>query len=181
MKLASGLVHAANVVLVLFTVGAAALHCDNGAVGVEACRQIENKRCEIIANCPNVAIQDDADISRCQLFYRDQCLFGIADATAEPDEIAIETCLEALNQAADCRPADNISACASPPAVASGVDPATATGCELITFPERLAGCGFLAPAPEETTTSDATGAAGGSAAGGSAAGGSAAGGSGGS
>ena len=36
--------------------------CDNGATGVDACRQIETARCEAVAQCPNFAwTPDDID------------------------------------------------------------------------------------------------------------------------
>ena len=52
-------------------------HCGNDAVAVEACRTIESKRCEASMGCID-SIADEDDVTSCQLFYRDQCLFGMA-------------------------------------------------------------------------------------------------------
>jgi hypothetical protein len=149
------LAHVATSALVITVIGAAALHCDNGAVGVEACRQIEDRRCELVVGCPNVSIETEADVIACKSFYRDQCMFGIADAEQDPDDVAIEACLAALSKADACKAAETIAACADPPALAAGVATST-TGCDLIQFPERLADCGFLAG--ETTTTSGGMG-----------------------
>jgi len=120
-------------------------HCGNDAVAVEGCRTIENKRCEAAMGCID-SIADDDDVTACQLFYRDQCLFGMA-VTEDPGEPAIEACVAALDKAALCKGAP-LGECAEPPAVtASGH--LERTGCYVILNPELLADCAFLLPSEE--------------------------------
>jgi hypothetical protein len=155
----------------LLLMGAAVLHCSTGAVGIEACRDIETKKCEVAVDCPGVDISEESDVNECKLFYHDQCMFGIADAEADPDGILVEACIAAIDQAAGCKGAETIADCENAPALASSVN-SDATACELILFPQRLADCNFLA-APGEGSGGTGTGSEGGAGGTGGAAGGS--------
>ncbi|MSP25882.1 MAG: hypothetical protein EXR75_12130 [Myxococcales bacterium] len=132
-----------------------ATQCDNGAVGVDACRRIEEQKCEALVGCPFVAIKDEGDVAACKLAYRDQCLFGIADAQS-PDDVALEACLAAIRGASTCK-LEFISDCDGAPPLFTGSDPAKTTGCDATYAPERLEACAFLRPP-------DGTGGAGGAA-----------------
>jgi hypothetical protein len=141
----------------LVAVLAAAKGCDNGATGVDACRRIEDKRCQLVLGCPGVPVTDEDEVLACQNFYRDQCLFGVADGIS-PDNPQVEACLDALDRARRCQDAGTpIGSCADAPALAETLDPAT-TGCSLVLLPEKLAGCGFLRPAPPAPETTATTG-----------------------
>ena len=171
-------------ILGLFALGVAAVDCGNDAQGVDACRTIESRRCELVRGCPASSVVSESDVNVCKLFYRDQCMFGIANnATVRaPDEALVAACLAALNQAAACR-GDTASTCAEPPTLATSVE-GDPTGCALIGTPEHLEACAFLAPRPAEGSGGGAGGSGGAGGAGGAggtgAAGGAATGGAGG-
>ena len=124
--------------------GTVALQCDNGAVGEEACRTLESRRCELAVGCKQFAIETEEDVSACKMFYRDQCEFGVADGK-EPDDVELDACMKALDKAEACKSATTLADCDGP-AVASNVDPAATSACFLIECPEYLADCGFLRP-----------------------------------
>ena len=130
------------------------LNCDNGATGVDACQQIESKRCQAVVGCPGITITTQADVIQCQQLYRDQCLFGMADA-ADPDQRGIDACLAAIDAAAACKGSGAVASCTAPPALSMD-DPAKVDACLLLIEPERLEGCRFLLP-PEQQTTSTST------------------------
>ena len=139
-------------------------HCSSDAKGIEACQRIESRRCELAVGCPEFpAVTDDADIIECKQVYRDQCDFGIAQGQ-DPDELAIELCLQALEEANLCRDQD-LASCPDAPLLNQlmlntggdgillpgevPVDPALIHGCSVIHRPEFLAACSFLAPFPD--------------------------------
>ncbi len=140
----------------LAAVGATALHCDNGASGVEACRAIEDRRCEAALGCSALPIDTEDDVHACKLFYRDQCEFGVADGK-DPDAVELDACLTAIEQATACQGASNLLDCPGddPLAVAGDVDQAATTACFLIECPEYLADCAFLKPNKESLAVSD--------------------------
>ena len=119
-----------------------AWHCSNDAIAVEACRTIESKRCEAAMGCLE-SIADEDDVTACQLFYRDQCLFGM-DVAEDPGEPAIEACIAAIELAANCKH-DPMTNCPEPPAL-SGGGAWDKDGCTIILNPELLADCAFLLP-----------------------------------
>lgn len=101
--------------------------------------------------CPGVAITNATEVTNCQLFYRDQCEFGLADAVT-PDAIQVESCLAAIGAARSCQDAaaagdtTGLASCSDAPILAANVAPAS-SGCEVILAPEKLQDCAFLAPA----------------------------------
>jgi hypothetical protein len=138
-------------------------NCNGSATGIDACRAIEEKKCALVMGCPGSTVQTDADVTACKLFYRDQCLHGIADS-AEPDDAAVASCLAALDAAGACKDGA-LATCVGAPELAAGVDATKTTGCSAVLASEVLAGCGFLAP------KAGAGGAGGGSSSGGGEAG----------
>ncbi|MBM4358487.1 MAG: hypothetical protein FJ096_10310 [Deltaproteobacteria bacterium] len=145
----------------------ALLHCDGSATGIDACRSIEEKKCILVKGCPGSTVQTDADVDACKLFYRDQCLHGIADF-AKPDDAAVATCLAALDAAGACRDG-TLATCSGAPELTPGSDATKMTGCAAVLASEVLVGCSFLAKSP---ATSGGGGAGGATASGGGGAGG---------
>ena len=145
-------------------------HCGGGATGIAACRDIESKKCELLLGCPAVPIADANDVDACKLFYRDQCLHGLADS-ADPAPVAVSACLAAIDRAATCK-AEPLGSCATAPLLAAGQDAQKLTGCDAMLATEALADCAFLSPANGAggaggANTGAATGGAGGSGGGG--------------
>lgn len=122
--------------------------CDNGATGVAACRRIEEARCELIKGCDG-SLQSDDEVTACKLFYRDQCLFGVADGQA-PDDVVVEACLKALGEARACETAGNdLASCSGAPQLRA--DSLVTTGCMAVAKPEDLVACAFLHPSVAQT------------------------------
>jgi hypothetical protein len=141
--------------------------CDNGATGEEACREIETARCRVVVGCPNSPVQTEEDIELCELHYRDQCMFGMADSL-NPDQPAVTGCVNAINQARGCWDAGQTmgecntaaeEAGVTGPALVTGYGP-DLTGCDAIMFPEILVACSFMLP--EQPEAEEATGGSGG-------------------
>ena len=118
--------------------------CGTDAVGVDTCRDIEAARCEAASHCPDIF--EIHDVEACRLYYRDQCLHGLA-IQREPGAPLVRDCVEAIEQAGRCADRDTpLDECGSLEEDSSG---ATSV-CELIGAPELLEACSFLVPAPEE-------------------------------
>ncbi len=73
--------------------------CGTDAEGIDACRQIEETRCDLAPTC-----SPGFDVQSCILFYRDECLVGLQNNTiGEPDEATvIQPCITALDEVAAC-------------------------------------------------------------------------------
>ncbi|MEM9693184.1 MAG: hypothetical protein AAGA56_11610 [Myxococcota bacterium] len=141
------------------------VHCGNDAVGVEACRRIEQRRCALALGClrdPDSGsgepffrlVQNEDDVVQCQAFYEDQCRFGLANDSlgGEPEPLLVDACLGALDAAATCQN-ESLETCAT----ADTIDTSAATstrGCSLIFRPEQLTACSFLIPPAEVVVTS---------------------------
>ena len=154
--------------MVLGGLVAALAHCSNGATGVDGCRIIEQTRCRDIQGCPGSTVVEDKDVDNCELFYRDECLFGMADSLS-PDDATIDSCAQALDLARNCWLANmTLGQCAAGaagmqgPALSTGTDPEL-NGCAAIETPELLAACSFLAPPDGGTTDSGTDSGSGGS------------------
>ncbi len=72
------------------------LACGTDAVGVEACRKIEDARCTRFYGCELVA-----DLAACQRFYHDQCLGGVPGKVT-PNASQVNSCVAAINGDATC-------------------------------------------------------------------------------
>jgi hypothetical protein len=116
--------------------------CGSDAVGIDACRQIEDARCQASTACGYTADQVDA----CNLFYRDQCLAGVENADAgTPADTTVSACVAAIQAAGACAKAGakTIDGCAGAKLL-DGADH-TRTPCELIqAHVEDLAACAFV-------------------------------------
>jgi hypothetical protein len=104
------------------------LACGTDAVGVDACRQIEEARCRHAPTC-QILIEpphrtSGTDVSECIRFYNDACLHGLAGGN-DPGPTAVSACVAAINAA-----------------------PATAGGCAVVTNPETASACAWLGPPP---------------------------------
>ncbi|WP_437282623.1 hypothetical protein WME90_19195 [Sorangium sp. So ce375] len=129
--------------------------CGNDAVGVDACRRIEQARCEAAAVCPAWVGSGDADerVKTCVEFYWDQCLHGIENdgtggghTAAEPTTAQVDACVAAVGEARACASAKIASMAECPAApLAEGVDRAISP-CEVITArAQALGACAFVA------------------------------------
>jgi len=96
-------------------VAGAALGCGTDAVGVDACRSIEQARCQKAPSCPALGITTSQGVEECAQFARDRCLHGIA--VADPGAAALDACVKAI--AAD-------------------------TNCSVVASPETAPACAFL-------------------------------------
>ncbi len=105
--------------------------CSNGAVGVQACRQIETARCEVASACPSsfdlhLPVPDGDPVAACVRYYNDACMHGLV-TTVAPSSAQTNACTAAIAAAgkaaaserdagADCArvadPALNLVACA---------------------------------------------------------------------
>ncbi|MBM4373660.1 MAG: hypothetical protein FJ095_01135 [Deltaproteobacteria bacterium] len=142
-------------VLVLGLLSVPLWHCDSGATGIDACRAIELEKCELVRGCVGVTIATDADVEACKLYYRDQCLNGIADA-ADPNSAQVDGCLAALAAAAACK-VEPLSSCVAAPELAAGVDATKTTGCEAMLATESLEACDFLRPPPASSSSASSS------------------------
>ncbi|WP_437593954.1 hypothetical protein [Sorangium sp. So ce1000] len=150
--------------------------CGNDAVGVDACRRIEQARCEAAAVCPAWVGSGNADerVKTCVEFYWDQCLHGIENdgtggghAAAEPTTAQVDACVAAVGEARACASAKvaSMAECSAAP-LAEGVD-RSISPCEVITAQaEALEACAFVAAPNGEGSGSGAAGSGGNSAAG---------------
>jgi hypothetical protein len=97
--------------------------CGNDAVGVEACRSIQNERCRWVVAC-HIDVgprRDDSTspVDDCMRYYRDECLHGLTLATSEPNGTQLQACVDAIHGA---------------------------TSCDIVNTPESDPACSFLKP-----------------------------------
>jgi hypothetical protein len=136
--------------------GVAALSCSTDAVGVDACRKIEEARCQLAPMCTA-----NFDSARCTRFYRDECLVGIQNTT-NTDNNALSTsaqnCVNALNAVAMCAGGGDggclaLDVLPNASCTAASMPP---TPCNVILFcPEVLGECSFV-EAPVDAGAADA-------------------------
>lgn len=116
--------------------------CGPDAVGIDACRRIEQARCEAAVVCGVVS-----DVDGCRRFYRDQCLHGLAAAEA-PGEPAVRRCVAAIEAAASCEsdePGTPLDECPDgAPATPLG-SASVEVPCDVVLDPEAVQECDFLA------------------------------------
>lgn len=150
--------------------------CSTGAKGVDACRAIESRRCELAPRCADFAkanalpvIATADDVARCKEFYHDQCLNGVENAgddAKEPTTRQTDACTAAITAMVSCAGAASLAGCADAPLV-DGIDPSQVTACGVLlgeAHPakgstagvEVLAACAFV-EAPDEPATSSST------------------------
>jgi hypothetical protein len=100
--------------------------CGTEAAGVDACRQVEEARCDRMVDCqiPYSRPHHGGDVEACKRFYRDACLHGLVNGTP-PGDLLLAACVEKIR---------------------------TTTDCEIVKVPEKASECSWLipsAPAPE--------------------------------
>ncbi|WP_437300759.1 hypothetical protein [Sorangium sp. So ce426] len=128
--------------------------CGNDAVGVDACRRIEQARCEAAAVCPEWIGSGDVEerVNTCVEFYWDQCLHGFENGAGggqtveEPTTFQVDACVAAVGEARACASAKvaSMAECSAAP-LAAGVDRAIPP-CKVITAQaEALEACAFVA------------------------------------
>jgi hypothetical protein len=103
----------------------AAPGCNSDAVGVDACKAIEEARCRQAPNCPNsvqvsppLYFTSGSDVDACIRFYDTACAHGLA--VGDPGTTAVNKCVDAINNGSCdvvADPGDNAPDCAwlSPP------------------------------------------------------------------
>lgn len=102
---------------------------------MDDCRKIESARCSAGVEC---GVVDDA--SRCERFYRDHCLHGLAVAEA-PGAPAVASCVAAIEAAAACGPDAALDEC---DAVRPTEGSELAAPCDVVLHPEWTEQCAFL-------------------------------------
>jgi hypothetical protein len=112
-------------------VGAIVVACGTDAVGVDACRQIEEARCNQAPNCAaEISLSaplhpggSAGDVAACIRFYDDACQHGLATGVA-PGQPAVSACVAAIN--------------------AEATD--GGGGCDIVLHPEEAGACAWLIP-----------------------------------
>jgi hypothetical protein len=104
--------------------------CGTDAVGVDACKRIEEARCQQAPAC-GIALEppyhtSGSDVSACIRFYDDDCLHGLASGT-DPGPTAVAACVTAIEQG----------------------------GCSVVLSPSSAAACAWLAPSVTASDASD--------------------------
>jgi hypothetical protein len=128
----------------LALVGASAGGCGVEPVGLDACRKIEEARCDQAPRCPGDL--KVTDVAACKRFYRDQCLHGLP-IEADPGAPVIDKCVLAIQTAGACTLEQ--SACVA-------VTRPVANGCDIVKSPEVALDCAFLIPPPAAATATPA-------------------------
>lgn len=131
--------------------------CTTGAVGVDACRQIESARCDAVPACegddPSFGISTEVQIRNCKVYYNDFCLVGLENAKNEPIQDDVDDCSAAIGVVAACQ-RDNIDILVECLRIAEEPEERVAfvlaefadiSPCEALRFPERLSDCAFIA------------------------------------
>jgi hypothetical protein len=95
--------------------------CGNGAVGVGACRQIEEARCRRAPSCPAISLEppfhtSGGDVDACIRFYDVACLHGLIGSA--PSAASVNACVAAIDVGT----------------------------CDVVVAPETNAACAWLEP-----------------------------------
>ena len=144
-----------------------AFGCGTDAVGIDACRKVEQFRCKSAPYCIDGFSEDD--VTSCESFYRDQCLHGLENTSRSPSDGEVDACIDALNQAVNCKLSGAATLASCPDiALVAGTDAGSVTPCAVVALnPELLAACAFVAKPAEALPTPDAGGGDGGGGSGG--------------
>ncbi len=117
--------------------------CGPEPVAVDACRAIENARCDAGVACGFV---DDAE--SCRRFYRDHCLHGLA-AESSPGGQDVQACVDAITRAGACAEGDpdqSVSDCLDGDRDIHVIDRDVESVCDVVRQPEGIRECEFLNP-----------------------------------
>lgn len=132
--------------------------CEGDAVGVDACKQIEQRRCELAPACAGKAgipeIKDEVQIQNCKDIYRDHCLVGIENVAREPTKEQVDSCVAALEATTNCQKSGvaEMSGCAG-----VAVDDGSISPCKAFAAPEHLDACRFIESAATVAASTTAT------------------------
>jgi hypothetical protein len=91
--------------------------CGTDAIGVDACRRIEESRCKRGPGCGldmSLPVHTDDDVTACIRHYREACLHGL-ERTENPSPTDVQQCVKAIDETTDCavvRAPQNAPACA---------------------------------------------------------------------
>jgi hypothetical protein len=110
---------------------AVALACGTGAIGVGACKQIEQARCNQLPNCPKIPSPDTpygSPVDECIRYYDIDCLHGLSVAT-NPSSSEVSECVAAINE--------------------------MPTNCAVLATPQLADACAWLVP-PADVDAGDA-------------------------
>ena len=86
------------VVLAAFVGATSLAACGTEAIGIDACRRVEEARCKRAQGCgidltsPPHTGAPGSDVEACVLYYRDACLHGLV-RTAEPSAAEVNACV----------------------------------------------------------------------------------------
>lgn len=142
-RLTAGTLAATVTFLVMSATG-----CGSNAVGIDKCRSIEDARCEAGASCGLVE-----DVEQCKLYYRDQCLHGLAHG--DTSNTHVEACVKTIQLAGNCAKKNGtnakLSSCATPPSLQPN---GLVTACDIVQTPQQTGECAFLAAVPPEAGAS---------------------------
>jgi hypothetical protein len=140
--------------------------CGTDAVGIEACRSIEQARCEVAPVCESspdrLGVPEDR-VDNCVLYYRDACRVGLENIEAtEIDQAQIDACVASIQALGACQQAGGLAAgsCEGVELV-EDADPLSAP-CAVLKSPEKLRTCAFIQLVPDESTSTSSGGGAGG-------------------
>lgn len=115
---------------------AALFACGTDAVGVDACKRVEQVRCESAQACGLDLTQpvhrgtsESANVAACIRYYDDQCLHGIvARDNGEPTPQVVDACVDAIINGT----------------------------CDVVKTPESHLACSWLVPVPAAPAAADA-------------------------
>jgi hypothetical protein len=110
--------------LLLVALARSSVACGTDAVGVDACRQIQQARCRQAPACGIAAPNHTSgtDVDACIRFYNDACLHGLSIGS-DPGPASVNACVDAINRA-----------------------PQMDGGCAVVAAPEVAAECSWLTP-----------------------------------
>jgi len=121
--------------LLLVALARGSFGCGTDAVGADACRQIQQARCQHAPACgieaPNHT--SGTDIEACIRFYNEACLHGLSSGM-DPGPATVSACVDAINRAAQ-----------------------TDGGCAVVAAPQLAGECSWLMPAVTVDASAEAT------------------------
>lgn len=128
--------------------------CSSDAVGVDACRAIEEVRCEAAAAC---GLEGAEDVEACQRFYKSHCLHGLATET-EPRSSSVKACQRTIQAAGNCAKngQNSLGDCAALSEVR--LSNSILTVCDIVLQPDQTSSCSFLYAEEEPNQSSGGSG-----------------------
>lgn len=120
--------------------------CTSKAVGIGACRDVENARCEASVPCGRVEVDG---VEECKRFYYDQCLHGIQGPETPTNE-ELDQCVDMINEAGQ----EALEALLREELAETDEEKQAAQedrlkACLVVGLPWRTENCAFILPEPE--------------------------------